>query len=571
MKVILILCFACELGMVAYAQGPPPVSVNDPYFGQQWGHHNLGNSVPRYSDGILVGVADVDADLPEAWTVTQGSSQVVIAIIDTGIRLDHPDLVGRIWQNEAEYPPNGQDDDGNGYIDDYQGWDFTDGDNDPSYTGGGLADHGTRMAGIAAANPNNGIGVAGVDWHCQVMILKTADNDGGFDLLQTTLDAIYYAADNGADFISLSYGFRLGYPLNNPFTASDLADLNTAVQYALSKGVLLFCEPGNDDAQVVDYPAGLANAVAVGVHSPCDERKSGSPLSCDQDSRISFTPEGNQVPWGSNYGSHIDLVAPGVLLPALRNTGVWEQAYGGSMAPPFTAGIAALMRAANPDLSAAQIRALLEQTAIDLETPGKDLETGFGRVNAFGAVMSAEHYCNQTQTVVQNRRLYSDVNFMAEDEVRLAGAVTLAAGHSLDALAGDEVVFTGDFTMEAGTELTARVGTVSCLTPQARGVAISTKSALSAAGSLPLVLDAQWAPNPFSQQTNFRFMLGEDQTVTIHLHTPTGKRFLLLEKVPLSAGTHQVPFDAQGLPAGWYYYEVVAGGQRLTGKLWKSE
>ena len=153
-------------------QAKNPLFQNDPYFGDQWGHHNKGNCVPRFGDGQLVGIADADADLPEAWSLTTGNANHVIAIIDTGVKFDHPELIGRFWENTDEISGNGIDDDGNGYVDDRDGWDFVDNDNNPTFSPGtALKDHGTRMAGIVAANTNNGIGVAGVDWKCYVMIL----------------------------------------------------------------------------------------------------------------------------------------------------------------------------------------------------------------------------------------------------------------------------------------------------------------------------------------------------------------------------------------------------------------
>ena len=153
---------------------------NDPYFYQQW-------SLDQTSD------ADIDA--PEAWDIETGDPSVVIAILDTGVDYNHEDLAGNIWINDDEIE-DGQDSDGNGYIDDIRGWDFGSGDNDPMDWNG----HGTHCSGIASAMTNNNVGIAGVCWNCKIMPLK-------FDFSNVeAAEALAYAADNGADVISMSWG-----------------------------------------------------------------------------------------------------------------------------------------------------------------------------------------------------------------------------------------------------------------------------------------------------------------------------------------------------------------------------
>ena len=141
---------------------------NDPNFGLQWGLHNSNNR---------------DINAPEAWDITKGSNEVVIAVIDTGVNYNHPDLMNNIWVNSGEIPGNTIDDDGNGYIDDYRGYDFLGRDPDPMDTNG----HGTHVAGIIAAQSDNGIGISGVAPNVKIMPIRAA---GGTTL--NVLQAINY-------------------------------------------------------------------------------------------------------------------------------------------------------------------------------------------------------------------------------------------------------------------------------------------------------------------------------------------------------------------------------------------
>jgi len=165
---------------------------NDPEFSRQWNLHNTGQTG---------GLVDADIDGPEAWDIDSGGSNVTIAIIDTGVYLSHEDLQANIWLNGDEIPANGLDDDLNGYVDDYQGYDFYNNDANPDDDNG----HGSHVAGIAAARGNNSRGIAGVSWAARIMPLKILSATGGGNFYDLQ-EAIYYAADNGADAINMSTG-----------------------------------------------------------------------------------------------------------------------------------------------------------------------------------------------------------------------------------------------------------------------------------------------------------------------------------------------------------------------------
>ena len=306
---------------------------NDPYYAQSW-HHPVVNT-------------------PAAWDIQAGSDTVVIAIIDTGVDTDHPDLVENLWHNPNEIPGNGVDDDGNGKIDDEYGWDFASNDNNVNHDWGwhpyNAEDHGSHCAGIAAGVTNNLIGIAGISQHSKIMACKI------FPYLSdaATADAIIYAADNGADILSNSWG---GGPSSNT--------LQSAILYARNiQGCVVLFAAGNDGSSSPHYPGANDGVVCVGATN-------------SSDNRASF----------SNYGSWVDLCSPG--------TGIWSctdpdnpahnslyQAWDGtSMATPLVAGIAALVKSQFPNMSVADIEARL----MDGDDVGS-LQMGL-RVNALKAL-----------------------------------------------------------------------------------------------------------------------------------------------------------------------------------------
>ncbi|RMG59191.1 MAG: hypothetical protein D6713_06130, partial [Deltaproteobacteria bacterium] len=174
----------------------PAYIPSDPSFNQQWALHNRGQSILGIS-----GKAGADISAPSAWDMTFGSPDIVVAVIDTGVAYDHPDLTGSIWNNPGEVPGNDLDDDGNGLVDDLVGWDFEDGDPDPWDPHG----HGTHVAGIIAAKMDNGMGIAGVAPGSRIMVLKAGGVNGYFSTY-TLVNSIDYAISKGARIINASWG-----------------------------------------------------------------------------------------------------------------------------------------------------------------------------------------------------------------------------------------------------------------------------------------------------------------------------------------------------------------------------
>ena len=341
--------------------GTQLTTPNDTYYSRQWGLRNTGTF------SLSAAMAGADIDMENAWTIEQGDSTVTVGVIDSGVKLNHPEFAGRIWRNNAEIPANGSDDDNNGYIDDVQGWDFVNSDNNPSDDFG----HGTNVTGIIGANGNNATGYAGVDWHCKLMILKGLDNNNN-GYYSWWADAIYYAVDNGAKVINMSVG-----------GTGTSATLQAAVDYALNNNVLVVACMMNANSGTVYYPAGFSSAMAVGATNPNDQR-----------SHPFFWSAAS----GSNYGSHISVVAPGNFIYGLShtsNTNYGTYWGGTSQATPYVTGLAALLLAQDSSRTPTQLKAIIEASAEDQvgavteDVPGWDPYYGHGRINAAAALQAA--------------------------------------------------------------------------------------------------------------------------------------------------------------------------------------
>lgn len=274
---------------------------NDPHFTKLWGLNN---------EGQTGGTFDADIDAPEAWDKQKGSQDVIVSIIDTGVDYTHPDLADNMWTNPGEIPNNGVDDDNNGFVDDYRGWDFANNDSDPKDDNR----HGTHVAGTIGAVGNNARGVTGVCWTIRLMPLKFLDA-GGSGSTSNAVKAIIYAVDNGAKILSNSWG-----------GGGSSSALKDAIVYADNKGALFVAAAGNegkDNDKQPNYPSNydVENVIAVAA---TDHR----------DRLASF----------SNYGATtVDLAAPGVSIYSTTPGNNFEYLNGTSMATPHVSGAAALI------------------------------------------------------------------------------------------------------------------------------------------------------------------------------------------------------------------------------------
>ncbi len=319
--------------------GAPP---NDPSYSSLWHLHNTGQTG---------GTSDADVDAPEAWTINDGDASVVVAVLDSGTEWTHSDLSGNIWINSAE-TLNGIDSDGNGFIDDVRGWDFTNDDNDPS----GAFWHGTAVASVVAAQGNNSIGVVGLaGGGCDgIGVQVMAVNVGDFFPIGSVLDdAILYAADNGADIITLS------------LTVGTSPAIDAAVDAAHDvSGVFLDCASGNNGPSV-GYPANLPKIMAV--------------ASTNHDDNVSGF---------SNPGPEVEVAAPGENILMCDTSNSYLTSSGTSFASPHVAALAGLILSERPSMTNAEIRQLIIDTAEDVDAPGIDVNSGAGRINAHQALLN---------------------------------------------------------------------------------------------------------------------------------------------------------------------------------------
>jgi subtilisin family serine protease len=377
------------------------VIPNDPAFPEQWGLLNTGqaHSLSDPPPPTASGTPDADADVADAWTIQDGDPNTVIAVIDSGLDVTHPDLDGNLWVNPADATVDGVDNDGNGYVDDVNGCDFTD-RVCPPHTLLEPADlalnygHGTHVAGIAAAEFQNGTGVAGVCPQCKIMALKIVEKVG--DELAVNLDAeilaLEYARTMGADIVNLSFGGDIYSKLERD-----------AIAALDATGVLVVAASGNaaldndlsiirtiDELASPSYPASytLPNILSVAATNHHDQY--GYFTGC----AIRAEPECLFTHWGHDS---VDVAGPGVdILSTFPGAG-YVAFNGTSMASPFVAGVAGLVKSQNPLYTDAELKNAIMNTAdhpVALDTlnvlgkprGGAFTRTGDGRVNAVAAL-----------------------------------------------------------------------------------------------------------------------------------------------------------------------------------------
>ena len=359
---------------VAYAEPnfklQPLATPKDPNYRNLWGFNNTGQTG---------GTPDADIDAPEAWDRTTGSPGTVVAVIDEGIDVNHPDLRDNIWTNPGEVPNNNVDDDGNGYVDDVNGYDFANDDAtvyDPDPILGDGDEHGTHVAGTIAATGDNGVGITGVNWDAQVASLKFLGANGGYT--SDAIEAINYAVAEGMPISNNSWGGR-----------GRSRALEDAIRNADAKGHIFIAAAGNGGSDRVGdnndakphYPSsyGVPNVVAVAATDGTDRLASFS-----------------------NFGAtSVDLAAPGVRVLSTLPGNSYGRHNGTSMATPHVAGVAALIKSqpnaptgANADT---QIKAQILQHVDEKGTLQGKVATN-GRLNALGALTQGANTVSRTDT-----------------------------------------------------------------------------------------------------------------------------------------------------------------------------
>lgn len=316
---------------------------------------------PRFIQQLLFTPNDPNATLAsqyfltkikayEAWDIEQGDTNIVIGIVDTGTDPNHPDLEPNIKYNYAD-TLDGIDNDNDGYIDNFIGWDLGQNDSDATVVGN---PHGSHVSGCAAAATNNNLGVAAPGFNCKFLPIKISDESGS---LSMGYEGITYAADHGCSVINCSWGGNGGGTFGQDI-----------ITYAtINKGSIVFCGAGNNSNSVLFYPAGYEYAIAVGSTNESDQ-KSGF----------------------SNFGSYIDFCAPGSNIYTAMFDDQYSQQSGTSMASPVAAGACALVRSKFPNYTGIQAAERLRATADNIDNVGGNgaykEKLGSGRINLFRAL-----------------------------------------------------------------------------------------------------------------------------------------------------------------------------------------
>ncbi len=336
-------------------------------------------------------------NMPEAWEATVGDPSLVIALIDSGLAIAHEDLAGlSLWQNDLEIQGTaGEDDDGNGYVDDFNGWDWVGNDSTTEDPFG----HGTHVGGILTARTDNGIGVASVGRNLTLMSLRVLD-ERGYGFISYLVDALSYARRKGASIINLSLVLRI-----------DSLAVSDSIKAFASEGGLIVAATGNYGPQVY-WPAAYTQTIAVAATGVDDSR---SPF--------------------SNRGPETDLAAPGSSIVSTYRDNSYYLNDGTSMAVPHVSALAALLWSLRPDWDWLRIKEHLKATAVDVNAatlPGPDIEIGYGRIDAAAALAQAGAGISFTVDYLAGQ--YTGVNQPLRIPIRLS--VTKTDGDILPVIGG---------------------------------------------------------------------------------------------------------------------------------------
>lgn len=562
-----------------YFDDPPP---SFPYY--QWNMKHNGDH-------------DVDADL--AWDVETGDPSILVGILDTGLRYIHKDLggylapsdvtKGNVWINWAEYPPDGDDDDGNTYVDDWIGWDWVHNaspcwsgedcyteDNDPADFNG----HGTHVGGIAGAITNNARGVAGLagGWNeiqnepangVKIMALRVgwSGSYGGQEVGYVRMDfcaqAMYYAANKGATSINCSWG------------SSASGGLPAAADYATSMGVLIVAAAGNEGSQYPNYLQGRSDVLAVAATDSLDKR-----------------------PYWSNYGTWVDVSAPGVnIISTYHNHYDPVNDYvalisGTSQSCPHGAGLAGLIKSFNPALDRQEIFDVIVATTdtIDHLNPGYEGLLGSGRINAYEALKVADPVPPEVTVIWPNGGEILFIGYTytilweASDNV---GIATTDIDYSTDGgntwtdvveLEGNPEEYDWQVPGPPTSEGRIKVTCFDFAGNEGWDMSDSnfcppSPGKIAMVGSVPQQFAlSQNYPNPFNPETNIEFSLSDEAKVNLTIYNVKGQVVNTLVNGSMFAGSYKVHWDGKdrsgnSIASGVYFYRLVAGDKVSTKKM----
>jgi len=512
---------------------------DDPKFNLQWG---------------LFPSQEFNIRAYRAWNITTGSTNVKLAIADTGVAYDHEDLEDNIWHNPGE-SYNGSDSDGNGYVDDVIGWDWVsngnpheDGedwcnpDNDPmDYMG-----HGTHISGIASAFTDNGIGVAGVNWNAQIMCLRVGWSDwpDGYVGMDYCAQAMYYAANEGADAYNASWGnYNSG-------------GLGAATDYFINHDGVVVAAAGNNGTTAHSYLCGRDDVLAVAA----------------------ITSNGKKADY-SNYGNFVDCCAPGSGVYSTMYRGPTDQYYysylsGTSMAAPFVTGLAGLIRAKFPGYSDSQVRCAIEDGCMDIDdiNPGYEGKLGEGLINCYNSLVNnndveLEYFtadstprgvqlkwdAEEFDTAGYNLYRRESIGGEARSSDNLEGYAKVNA--DLISGTGPYVYLDGGLD-DGGYEYILEDVDLSGKGTQHGPVFVDHNPSLPGTYAL-----FACRPNPAfgNAVISFSVPLGHTGAVELVVYDIAGRKTMDLSRSAVEPGSHDVEVDTSALAPGVYVYRMTAG------------
>ena len=462
------------------------VTPTDPLYAAHWGHNNTRQlRAYNYNTGVhngpLVGTVGFDANAEAGWTGPHGfgRADVIIAILDSGVDLDHPDLTV------------------------VQGYDFGDNDSNPD-DDSAMPGHGTWCSGVAAAKANNGLGACGSAPGSSIMPMKVANSAGQFSTVAIA-NSLVWASDHGADIVSMSFGY---FP-----HGTGIPVIDAAIEYADAAGVLMLAGTGNNNNALL-YPAKHSKVIGVGAASPCGGRKRSSSNPAFLSPGTSPDPNShtcdNQRWWGSSFGPDtpdapdaVDILAP-TLLPTTDLQGGSGGLFNGvSCSTPYVAGVVALIKSKHPDWTAAQIRQQLLSTAQDVvnveSVAGWDRYSGYGMVDIDaaagcsalpvivangGVTIGADANCS---VLIRPADLFASVSDPDGDEDIVSVRITQVDGTDVDV---DSTLLSGLGTHSVRVTVTDYCGNLS-------SVSVDVDVTDVTPPSLAVVMDrgALWPPN----------------------------------------------------------------------------
>jgi hypothetical protein len=526
--------------------------TNDTYFGNQW---------------YLNHIYDINA--PEAWGISTGSPSVIVGILDSGTDWLHEDIgmgtdgYQNVWVNTIDTwsDPNNRtsgdsiDNDSNGYIDDYKGWNFIDNNNDTRATGDG---HGTIIAGLIAAKTNNHKGVAGVagGWGSpgvRLLITKISPRQQAprSDVID---DAILYAVNNGAKIINMSFTFP-----------APIQSIDAAINYAYNNGCVLNALSGNTSPNSIcniQYPACHPYVIAVS-----GTMKDGSAFpSCGRSNQ--YCPDSVNISAPAGRLSQV-FTDWWIFTTKAPNTYGWND-YGGCYSTALVSGVAALVLSVRPDLTPAQVKCVLEQTATDSGTPGWDSKFGWGRINAYRALqaiiiklISPLNNSNGSipQTLVWNQ-LYGAASYSVQvaTDINFTNPIFNESGITSTSVEAEGLIENTDYYWHVRAD-----NSICGVTPvwsetweftalDLRKIALQPNKNKPTSFSL-----SKNFPDPFNPITKIKYSLPEEASVTLKVFDILGREIATIVDEQKLAGLHEVDFSGTNLPSGVYFYKIQAG------------